>query len=119
MDFIEHTLPKGLVIEVTSEACLISSEQDALDIIANVRYLYDSQIIIFQRKHLSDAFFDLRTGLAGAVMQKLSNYRFRAAIVGDFNSTSKSLAAFISESNRTGQVVFTKTIEEGLQKLGH
>lgn len=70
MEFIEHKTEDSVVIEVVSEEILIESEQDALDILANVRYLYDSSKIILHKKNLSEDFFSLKSGLAGAVMQK-------------------------------------------------
>lgn len=70
MEFIEHKTGDGIAIEVVSEEVLIESEQDALDILANVRYLYNSSKIILHKKNLSKDFFSLKSGLAGAVMQK-------------------------------------------------
>ena len=42
MEFVEHKAAHGTTIEVTADEVLISSEQDALDIMANIGYLYDS-----------------------------------------------------------------------------
>ena len=56
-------------------------------------------------------FFDLRTGLAGAVLQKLVNYHLRVAIVGDVTrevAASKAFADFVTESNRGGHVWFVR-----------
>lgn len=41
MEFIEHKTVRGTVIEISSDEVVIASEQDALDIMANVGYLYD------------------------------------------------------------------------------
>jgi hypothetical protein len=65
---------------------------------------------------LAPAFFDLKTGLAGECLQKVSNYRRHLAILGDFSEVgSKSLRDFIGESNKTGQVVFAATLEEATE----
>jgi hypothetical protein len=84
---------------------------------ANIGYLYDSRRIILYRKNLCDEFFVLSSGIAGSIMQKFSNYRVRAAIIGEFNDSSKSLNAFIIECNRTGQVIFTADLDAALKAL--
>ena len=49
MDFIEHITGNGSVVEVRSKEVVIHSEQDALDIIANIEYLYDCNRIIIHK----------------------------------------------------------------------
>lgn len=74
--------------------------------------------IIMDKGSLAEEFFDLRSGLAGECLQKVSNYRRRLAILGDFSQVaSRALRDFIRESNRTGQVVFAKDIEGAIQLL--
>jgi hypothetical protein len=54
------------------------------------------------------------------MLQKVVNYRLRLAIVGDFSVyESKSLKAFIVESNRSNTIMFLNTIEEALNRLSH
>ncbi|HCM60508.1 MAG TPA: hypothetical protein DIS74_09080 [Bacteroidales bacterium] len=63
-------------------------------------------------------FFDLRTGLAGEILQKLSNYRMRLAIVGDFTRLkSRSWRYFIRESNRGKTVCFMPTVQGAISAL--
>ncbi len=51
-------------------------------------------------------------GLAGDCLRKVSNYRRRLAILGDFSAVgSRALRDFIRESNGTGQVVFAAELE--------
>ena len=51
-------------------------------------------------------------------MQKVVNYRLRLAIVGDFSMyESKSLRAFVSESNRSNSIAFVRTVEDAIQGL--
>lgn len=105
MEFLEHKKGSELILELVSDRVIISDEQEALEIIANVAYLYDSHHIILHAESLCEDFFNLKTGLAGAVLQKFSNYRARLVIVGDFSQySSKSLSEFILESNK-GQLV--------------
>ena len=118
MKFIEHGSGDSKTIEIVSDEVIINSEQDALDLMADIGYLYDSRKIILYRKNLCEFFFTLSTGIAGSIMQKFSNYRVRAAIIGDFNDGSESLKAFIIECNRTRQVLFVKDLSTALEELG-
>jgi len=88
---------------------VIASGQDALTLVAES----GCERVILARENLHPDFFDLRTGLAGEVLQKFVIYGLRLAIVGDFRHVgSRSLRALIHESNRTGQVVFVASEEE-------
>lgn len=55
---------------------------------------------------------------AGEIMQKITNQGVRLGIVGDFSIySSKSLADFMRESNRSNRVVFVETVDEALRRL--
>ncbi len=113
MEFIEHKTGKGTVVEIQSDEVIVSSEQDALDIMANIGYLYDSSKIILHKRNLHDDFFFLISGLAGGILQKFSNYRVQLVVIGDFSQfSSKSLKEFILESNKGHQVNFLPAISE-------
>lgn len=74
--------------------------------------------IIVHQKNIDERFFDLRSGLAGEMLQKVVNYRLRLAIIGDFSIyESTSLKAFISESNSSNTIAFVNTIEDALIRL--
>lgn len=65
---------------------------------------------------MSPAFFDLKNGMAGELLQKYSNYRMQFAIVGDFSKyTSKSIQDFIYESNKVGHISFVSSLTEALK----
>ena len=90
---------------------------DILDLMAEARY-NDSGCMIIHAEDLGNEFFDLKTGIAGEILQKFSNYRMKLSIVGDFSRVkSKSLKDFIRESNRTGIITFVSTLEEALFRL--
>lgn len=102
---------------IKAEGVIIANAQDALEIIANCNY-QGAENIIVQEQHLDKAFFDLKTGIAGDVLQKFSNYRSKLAIVGDFAQyESKSLRDFIYESNKAGRINFVGTEQEAIVKL--
>ncbi len=104
--------------QVQPDELTIHSVQDALDLMANCGYQGASKIILHEQ-NLAPAFFDLKTGVAGEILQKFSNYDVFLAIVGDFAKySSKSLRDFIYESNKTGRINFVSTVEEAKEKLG-
>lgn len=74
--------------------------------------------LALEKQNITDEFFVLRTGLAGEVLQKISNYQRRLVILGDFGQVeSQSLRDFIFESNRTGKVVFTDSLAKAIELL--
>ncbi len=99
-----------------SNDALIKDVQDTLDLMANVGF-HDCHKIILHENNLVPAFFDLRSGLAGEVLQKFSTYNTQLAIIGDFSKyTSKSLQDFIYESNKYGRIIFVTSFEEAKEK---
>ncbi|HPJ02249.1 MAG TPA: DUF4180 domain-containing protein [Candidatus Limiplasma sp.] len=100
------------------DAETIHTEQDALDRIGEISYVHQADRAVIPAEALDPAFFQLRSGLAGAILQKFVNYGVRVAIAGDFSGyTSKALRDFIRESNQGRQVYFAATVEEALQRL--
>lgn len=103
---------------VSGSGVLIEDVQSALDLIATVHYQADSDRIILNKSLLNEGFFDLKTRLAGEILQKFINYRVKVAIVGDFSVyTSKSLKDFIYESNNGNDIFFLPTEEQAIEKL--
>lgn len=95
----------------------IRETQDALDLMADASYQGADRIILFEYQ-LAPEFFDLKSGMAGEILQKFSTYRVKLAVVGNFsNVQSKPLRDFIRESNRYGHVNFAGSEEEALEKL--
>lgn len=96
---------------------LIQETQDALDLMAEASYLNSHKIII-KEDQLTPEFFDLKTGIAGEILQKFSTYNVQLAIIGDFsNYNSKSLRDFIFESNKYGRINFVSSYEDAKEKL--
>jgi len=95
----------------------INTVEDAVDLLGNADYQGAQRIVIHQSQ-LHPDFLELKSGLAGEILQKFSNYRMQLAIVGDFrNISSKSLRDFIYESNKQGRIFFVETLEDALDKL--
>lgn len=102
--------------EIASDA-RIEEVQDAVDLLGNCYYQGIDRIILYQHQ-LVPAFFDLKTGIAGEILQKFSNYNVRLAIIGDYsNLTSQSLKDFIFESNKQKHICFAASREEALEQM--
>ncbi|REC50147.1 DUF4180 domain-containing protein [Chryseobacterium pennipullorum] len=112
-----HHINNTEIAEVISDEILIQSAQDGLDLMGNIYYQGFDKIVLYE-KNITPEFFDLKTKIAGEILQKFSNYRIGLAIVGDFSKyESKSMKDFIFESNSTKQVNFVEMLEEGLEIL--
>jgi hypothetical protein len=49
------------------------------------------------------------------MLQKISTYRLKFAVYGDFSEAPKPFPDFIRESNRHKQVIFTDTAEQAVE----
>lgn len=114
---ISHQNDGLIFLEIRSEEQFINNVQDVLDLFGELYGQYYDGIIIYERNITPD-FFDLQTKLAGEILQKFSNYRIRLVIVGDWSKyTSRSLEAFICESNRGKTVNFSSSPTEAVKLL--
>ena len=115
---IEFHEIKGIKIaEIVSDSIVINNSQDAVDIMGNCSYQGAFRIII-RETNVSSDFFDLKTGVAGEILQKFSTYNVQLAIVGDFSKYSgKSLRDFIYESNKYNRINFVNSVDEAKARL--
>jgi len=112
-----HLVDSIKIAEVISDDLIIRNMQDGLDLLGNLYYDGFDGIII-HAKNITPDFFDLRTGIAGELLQKYSNFRIRLAVVGDFTKfSSKSMKAFIFESNKLGQVSFVGSTSDAVDRI--
>lgn len=112
-----HTVNGIKIAEIISDKIIIESVQDGLNLMGDIYYQEFDKAIVYEKNITSD-FFDLKTKLAGEILQKFSNYRIGLAIVGDFSKhESKSLHDFIFESNKTRHVNFVTMLEEALENF--
>mgnify|MGYP002751576142 FL=1 len=116
-EIISHQTDGLTFLEIRSEEQFINNVQDVLDLFGELYGQYYDGIILYERNITHD-FFDLQTKLAGEILQKFSNYRIRLVIVGDWSKyTSRSLEAFICESNKGKTVNFSSSPTEALELL--
>lgn len=90
-----------------------------MDFIATVSFETGCYRLILNKSAICEEFFDLKTKLAGDILQKFVNYHVKIAIVGDFSVyTSKSLRDFIYESNEGKTIFFLQDEKQAIEKLG-
>ncbi|OHX14639.1 DUF4180 domain-containing protein [Chromobacterium sphagni] len=107
------------VAHVLSTDAPIKTRQDALDVMMGHGHGNLTGIAV-EEACLHPDFFQLKTGLAGELLQMFVNYRQKIAIIGNFSKyTSSSLRDFIVESNRGKQVFFVSCIDEAIRYLSH
>ena len=111
MKTIIHSRNGNTIVEIIDDGVILRNVQDFLDIAANVQ----SRTLLFHKENIVPELFDLKTKIAGDILQKASNYKIRIGIIGDLkNIKSKSLKDFIYESNKTGEKLFKESIEEAI-----
>lgn len=102
------TIGDARILQCAADGAPIASERDATDLIA-ATYGRDISWIALPVARLSDQFFQLKTGLAGALVQKFVNYQIRLAVIGDIScylSRSQPLQDFVREANRGAHLWF-------------
>lgn len=118
MEIKSHDINTIKIAEIISDDIIIKSAQDGLDLLGDIYYQGFDKLIIYEN-NITPQFFDLKTKIAGDILQKFSNYRMGLAIVGDFEKyQGKSIRDFIFESNKTKHINFAETLEAALERLG-
>jgi hypothetical protein len=101
------------VLVVAADGPPIRTPQDALDVIGSA--FGRSDVVAVPAERLDPSFFQLRSGVAGEIMQKFVNYRIRLAVVGDISAqaaASDALRDLIRESNRGRHIWFVSDLDE-------
>lgn len=110
MEIKTHNIDNTKVAEIITDKVILRSTEDRLDLLGNLYYQGFDKIIIHE-KNITPEFFDLRTKIAGEILQKFAQYQMPLIIVGDFSKyKSKSLNDFIFESNKSQQINFIKDL---------
>lgn len=110
----------GDIAVVSSSEIIIGDVQTALDLMATVQYEAGCNRIVINKSLLSESFFDLKTRLAGEILQKFINYRVKVAIIGDFSVyTNQNFKDFIYECNSGNDIFFLPTEQQAIEKLSH
>lgn len=99
-------------IECDSETTPICSEQDALDLcVACIEN--NTNLMMLHAEMLTDDFFNLKTGLAGQVLQKFINFHVKVAVIlTNERKISGRFKELLAESNKRNDFVsFINTVE--------
>lgn len=84
---------------------LIASENDTLDLVAACGEHLAPRLLI-SAENLPEDFFNLRTGLAGTVLQKFVNYRIKVALVlPDEVAHQGRFGEMVLEANRSNRML--------------
>lgn len=106
-----------VLLEYAAGDCLIQSEADALELVAACVEHGCSKLLI-DAACFSEDFYHLRTGLAGAVLQKFANYSIKAAVVASHEATYRGkFEDFMLEANRGSQLRIFKGRNEAIAWL--
>jgi len=98
----------------------IMSAQDLMDHMTDAMYHNKCTAVVVHQVSLSPEFFNLKSGIAGEMLQKCSTYGIKIAIIGEFEKFgSKSLKAFIAESNHGTGVFFKNDMQQGVHALSN
>jgi hypothetical protein len=118
VNIILHETRSGKIAEIVSDNIVLKDTDDTLNLIAEAGEM-DSGKIILHENQITPDFFDLKTRLAGEILQKFSNYRVQLAVIGDFSKyKSKSFQDFIQECNKGNRVFFSEDLNDAIGKLG-
>lgn len=108
------------VLLCTPVGSTVSGEHDATDLIGDAFGRGATWVAVpIQRFH--DDFFDLRTRVAGDIVQKFANYRIGLAVLGDISprtATSDALRDFVREANQGRQLWFLPDLPALHTRLG-
>lgn len=107
--------PRNII--VASEAgIVIRSLDDLPDAIGAV---YSADGLILTEDDLSPVFFDLRSGLAGEVFQKFTNYRVQVALVlPDFNAHGQRFSELAREHASHNLIRLVHSVDQAHVWLG-
>jgi hypothetical protein len=117
MQIVEHIYDGIKIAEIISNELIVWDISDGLNLLGELYFKGFGSMIVYEMNITPD-FFNLNTGIAGEILQKFSNYRVRLVIIGDFSKyESKSLSAFIYESNKGKQISFVSDQTEAIKVL--
>ncbi|WP_405750825.1 DUF4180 domain-containing protein [Streptomyces sp. NBC_00012] len=111
-----HDVP---VLMCAEEGAAIGGERDALDLIGDAGY-QGARWVVIPAGRFDATFFQLRTRIAGDIIQKFANYRLGIVVLGDISrhtEASPALQDFVRECNRGQQTWFLADAEELGERL--
>lgn len=80
MEIKTHNIDNTKVAEIITDKVILRSTEDGLDLLGNLYYQGFDKIIIHE-KNITPEFFDLRTKIAGEILQKFAQYQMPLIIL--------------------------------------
>ncbi len=103
----------GTTVLVVEDSGPVVAGAGARDLLGDA-FAAGATLVAIPVERLAPAFFDLRTGLAGDILQVSAVYRMRLAVIGtppEPAASSRAFAALVRESNAGRQHWFLPTPE--------
>lgn len=117
MNIETYNINDKKIAEIITDKIILKTTEDGLDLLGNLNYQGFDKIILYEKNIIPD-FFDLKTKIAGDILQKFTQYQMPLIIIGDFSKfNSKSLNDFIFESNKGKQINFVTSQSEAIKVL--
>ena len=107
------------VVEFPRAGDQLKTDRQAIEMISEAA-AHRAELVIISVERLSDEFFQLKTRVAGEILQKFVTYRKRVVILGEISkhlNGSSALRDFVRECNSGFQVWFLTSVTELEQKL--
>jgi hypothetical protein len=124
---VERTVMATQIVEIAAHRCvLLDAEGPAVRDASGGRDLIEeamnnaASVIAVPVTRLDASFFQLRSGLAGEVLQKAANYGFKFAVIGDISeyvAASDALRDFVRECNRGNSIFFEPDIDSLRERI--
>jgi len=111
MNYILHNQERFSYIEILQATFSLSGEDEALELAALCTENGTDRLLL-QENNLDERFFDLKTGIAGAVLQKFSNYRIKFAAVVPADEIKGRFGEMAMEANKGKQFRFATSLSE-------
>jgi hypothetical protein len=103
------------IVSASKAGVRIRTLEDVSDLIGAA---FGADGLLLTEADLEPAFFDLRTGIAGELFQKVTNYRIRLAlVVSDVHSHGSRFAELAFEHRRHNAIRFFATRDDALAWL--
>lgn len=107
------------VLVYSDEGPPLHDYRTVTDLVGEASYLGIDWVAV-PASRLGENFFDLRSGVAGEILQKFVNYRVGLAVVGDvsqYTAASNALRDLVRESNRGNQAWFVSDLDDLRERL--
>ncbi len=119
MSFVRSELNGASFIEGQPEEAFLLKADDA-PLLVEACFSAQAEAALLYPRNLTPGFFDLSSGEAGAILQKMRNYRLRLAVVCEPGSVqfSSRFGEVVAEERRSSSFGVFGSRSEALEWLG-